>query len=272
MKFNSPQQNTYIVEDWRTGQLGLVQHFNNKAIEKIEWFGTSFKVGTNIIRVNNGKLLEVDEHEFRGTCTIHYRAKPPKEFDNSIIDFDTLHGSSYGMPISNDGKKLFVGSWYKVEDGVKKGLRAYDTETGALLWRLNEGKIRHIFVYDDYLIVLQAYSAVLKVDINSGEVLGRLKSRDAEKIFDLGTPSFILLDLNASRLRVVDTEKMQIVKKYSPSITDPSNCVFSFERAELRDNTLIVSGFEQPPDMDFEPDDPRGIPFERVIDTDFYTM
>ena len=250
---------------------GFVQYFDNKLIEKITWVGEYIKVGTYTVLGNGGKLIEVDKYKFEGTCTIHFHGKPAKEFSNDIIDFCTVYNSQYGIPISNDGKKLFVGSTYKVEDGVRKGLRAYDTETGEMIWRLNEGNIANIFVYDNYIVFLKAYASVFKVDINNGDILGQVKGSTVEQIFDLGNP-YVLADAPVGNLKVIDTEKMLVVKKYTPKITNPLKCgSFRLGGAKLRDNSLTIFGYEYPPNATKNTDNMFGWPFERIIDTAFHS-
>jgi outer membrane protein assembly factor BamB len=249
---------------------GVVQYFDNKVVQKIVCVGEFVKVGTSTVVNNANKLIEVDEHKFEGTCTIHFHGKPPKEFNNNVIDFDTLHTHSFGIPVSEDGSKLFVGSWYKVEDGVKKGLRAYDTETGSLLWRLNEGKICETFVYSDCLIVLKANSAIFKVSIDNGEILEQVKSGTIEQIFDLGIP-YVLADTVSGKLSVIDTKKMLVVKKYKPKQVNPNDCLsLVIQRTILQDNTLTIFGFEEYPNSDYSVADSKI--FDRIIDTNFYAL
>ena len=248
---------------------GFVQYFDNKFIEKIEWFGKSFKIGTSIIRVNDGKVLEVDEHDFYGACVIYFYDKLPREFDSNLIRFDIVYNSQYGIPISNDGTKLFVSSSYDKIRDVKQGLYAHDVETGYLLWRVNKGNIGNVFVYDDYLVFLNGYDAVYKVNIDNGEVLEKMKSSTVNQIFDLGTP-YVLADATVGNLKVIDTEKMLVVKKYTPKITNPLKCGgYLITNTTLQGNTLTIFGYEYPPNTKINPGNNFGWPFERVIDTDF---
>jgi hypothetical protein len=268
IEIRTTQKTTRIVEDWRTGQMGFVQYFDNKFIEKIEWFGKSVKVGTNKIFNAANKPIEVDKYEFNGTCTIHFHGKPPKEYNNRIINFNTVHNRSYGIPISTDGKKFFVASYEndKVR-GIKQGLHAYDIETGALLWRMNKKNVGSIFVYGDYLVFLNGYDSIYKVGINNGNVLGQEKNRAAHRIFDLVTP-YVLVDAPIGRLSVIDTEKMLVVKKYGLQTTNPLKCGnFLITDANLQGETLTIIGYEHPPNKNFDPDNKFGWPFERIIDT-----
>ena len=219
---------------------GFVQYFDNDVIEKIIWVGDYVKVeNANQIIIDpklimEGKVTEWDKIEYVGTCTIHYHHKPPKEFNH--ISFDG-YNSQYGMPVSTDGSKLFIGSWEKTLNGVKRGLRAYDIESGALLWRLNEGKIRNIFVYSDYLIAIQADVSVFKIDINSGEVLEKIKSGTIEQQFEVVGSPYIFVDSIGGKLSIVDPETMLVIKKYHRQLPG------FIKSVHLQDNILTVTVF-----------------------------
>ena len=239
---------------------GFVQYYDNKVIEKIAFTGYSVSENPNaepiIISLGDGIEIDLSKDKFIGTCTVHFHNKPPKEFDN--IDFSIVHNSSYGVPISEDGSKMFVGRWE-----WNKGLQAYDTETGVLLWRLKQGRIRNIFVRSDYLVVAKANAAVFKVSIDSGKILGQIKGIGIEGIYNLDSP-YILADVPVGKMLAIDTDKMAIVKKYGNKVVNPLNCLgIVICDVALKDNVLSISGEDQCPK--------NGAPFkDRVIDSDFY--
>lgn len=224
---------------------GFIQYFDDPVIERI--------------------FCDYKDYE-NGICTVYFHDKPPKELHIGC----STYNSQYGTPFSNDGSKLFVGAWEKELEGVKKGLRAYDIETGSVLWRLDESRIRHIFVYSSYLITIKALANILKVDINNGSVLGNVKSGTIESIYDLGFP-YILANTISGKLSIVDIEKMQVVKNYKwkelgPSIAHGSAIL----DATLRGNVLYVTVFEKPWTDTISFTRPNEI--EMVIDADFYNM
>jgi len=221
---------------------GFEQYVDNKAIEKIVWLSYDLKIGTVTIR---GTKNEADVLKHYGNCTIHFYDKPPKELRD--INMCTVYTRQYGTPVSEDGTKLFIGSWEKTINGSKEGLRAYDIETESLLWRLPEGKIRRIFVYPEYLIVERAYNSIIKIDIESGAVLGRIKNRCIEDVFDLGFP-YVLVDTLSGNISVIDTERMLVAKHYGKrlgKIINPSACTsVAILNAALQDGKLSISGVE----------------------------
>jgi len=207
---------------------GFVQYYDNKVIEKIT---------------------------FLDVCTVYFHNKPPKELSN--VDFGIAYNTQYGIPISEDGSKLFVGSWEWT-----KGLQAYDIETDTVLWKLKQGRIRNVFVYSDYLIVAKAYTAVFKIAINNGEVLGQVKSRALEHLFPLNL-QYVLADAPV-KIFAIDTDNMTVYKKYGNKILNSSNCLggVAIRGVALNDNVLSISGYDLDPSKD-------GYFENRVIDNAF---
>ena len=54
-------------------------------------------------------------------------------------------------------------------------------------------------MHSDYLVVAKAYTAVLKIAIDSGEILGQIKHGGLEDIYDLGSP-YILADIPVGKM------------------------------------------------------------------------
>ena len=256
---------------------GFVQYFDtNEVIEKVAYLGDYIKTGVSKYENHLGEIIETDLTKFVGTCTVHFRHKPPKELHN--IHFDKVYNSQYGMPVSKDGTKLFVGHWRGTRGKVKNGLQAYDIESDSLFWWLNERKIRQLVAYSNYLVALQDDGRIFKVDIESGEILDQIKSKTIERQSELGDP-YVLVDSIKKELCVVDTETMTIVKTYgnmyrSP-IINPRNCwSIVVDNAFLQDDILTVTGGDAYPNGVDEYPDGDNYPgihtmFSRVIDTNF---
>ena len=232
---------------------GFIQYCDNKVIEKITCYEYLVKERTKSIRI--GDEIGAIYQETSYVCTVHFHDRPPKELNNICCG---VYNSQYGIPISEDGSKLFVGSWE-----WNKGLQAYDIETGTMLWKLKQGKIRDVFVYQDYLIALKANTAVYKISIDSGEVLGQIKGgMNLESLYDLGS-QYVLADTLSGKISVIDTDKMLIVKKYSNKTVNPLNGnTFVIREVTLNDNVLSISGFESISETESRR-------FNRIIDTDF---
>lgn len=203
--------------------------------------------------------LERIECNYKGTCTVYFYDKSPLELNVGC----SFYNSQYGIPVSNDGKKLFVGSW-------ETGLCAYDILSGALLWRFKPGKIRNIFVYTDYLVVLSAYTSVVKIDIETGKMLAEVRSSTLERIFDIGAP-YIFADRLSGKYGVIDVEKMTVVKKYASKTVNPSECLsLMIGEVVLQDNAITILGMEEYPQKNFDSKIlTGGKPFSRIIDPSF---
>ena len=208
---------------------------------------------------------------YDGICTIYFYNKPPRELEIGC----SVYNAQYGVPVSEDGRKLFVGSWEKAMGGLKKGIMAYEIETGTLLWHLQEGRIRSIFVYRKYLIAIKADAAVLKIDVDTGKVLGQIKSGTIDCAYNLCSP-YILVNTIRGVLSVLDTQRMNVVKKYSAKKVNPNNALSCVIRdVALCGNELVIFGFEDgqhnaASSIEFEISNQKN--FARVIDNEFIAI
>ncbi|MDW7658152.1 MAG: hypothetical protein SCM11_13370 [Bacillota bacterium] len=212
--------------------------------------------------VENGiveKLLCEYGEDNNSSCTIYFCDQTQKHLNIKC----SVYNSQYGIPVTNDGSMLFVGSW---EDG----LFAYDITSGRVLWRFRPGKIRNIFVHQDYLIAARAYTSVIKVDINSGKLLAEIKSGTLEHIFNLGF-QYLFADTMSGKHCIIDVDKMLIVKKYDSKIVNPLSCLsLMIYDAVLQNNEIVISGFEEYPQKTFNSKIfAKGDYFSRVIDSEF---
>ena len=249
---------------------GAIQYFDkNETIEKIVWLWEYVEIKTDKVLKFGDLEVKDYKHKHVGSCTVHFRHKPPKKLHN--VSFEGGYNSQYGMPISEDGSKLFVGHWKRSRGKTKNGLQAYDIESDSLLWWLDEGKIRQIFVYSDYLVALQVDGYVFKVCIHTGEVLSQLKSGTLENMFELDSP-YVFVDSIKGKLSVIDTETMSIIKDYGKphqsEIMNPRNCrSLVVNNAVLQDNILTIMGWDANPPGDDSITNNKD--FSRVIDTNF---
>jgi hypothetical protein len=212
--------------------------------------------------IENG-VVEKVVCRYDGVCTVHFYNRLPRDLDVGC----SVYNRQYGIPVSEDGRRLFVGSWRMGLGGREKGLMAYDIDSGSLLWRFPEGRIRTILVHLGNLIVLRANASVVKLDIDNGTVLGQIRSTTIEHLFDLGSP-YALVDTIAGKPSVVDTDRMLILKKYGPKIVNPANCLLvTIRGADLQDEELTIFGVQDYPNRDYASSDPQK--FRRVIDAQF---
>ena len=197
---------------------------------------------------------------YKIVCT--YNAGVCVFFHNDSISNINVACSSYnrqyGIQISNDGKKLFVGNW-------EKGLFAYDTLTGILLWHYKSSRIRDIFVYPEYLIILRANKAVEKIDIETGKLCFVIKSGTAEHIFYLKLP-LIFVDKISKKYCIVDTKDMCVMQEYDSEVINPHECLSMLIRnVYLCNNEIVVEGIESYPKRQFNSNRIDGVDFSRVI-------
>lgn len=193
---------------------------------------------------------------YNGTCTVCFYDKPPKELHIECSSYNR----QYGIPISNDGTKLFVGNW-------EKGLFAYSIDSGEILWKFKPGKIRDIFVYSNFLIVSRAYAAIVKIDIETGAMLGSIKSGTLEHVFYLDS-TCVFADTVSGKHAIIDVQEMVVIKKYDSKIVNPYDCLsFTITDAGLQNNILTICGIEEYPQRNFNPKIVLGgKAFSRIID------
>lgn len=197
--------------------------------------------------------------KYDGICTVYFYDRPPLQLNIGCSSFN----AQYGIPISEDGGKLFVGSW-------EMGLCAYDIMSGRLLWKFRSGRIRNILVYPNFLIVSRAHSSVVKVDIKTGKQLSEIRSGTLERIFKLDA-SFVFADTMSGKHSIIDIENMRVVKRYLSKTINPNNCLSLMIRdVVLQENVVTIIGLEEYPRKNFEQRTiVRSRPFSRIIDENF---
>ena len=192
-------------------------------------------------------------------CTIYYRDKSSKSVNAKC----SVYNRQYGIPVSNDGTRLFVGDW-------EKGIYAYDILSGRILWQFMSSRIRNIFVYSEFLVVARAHKGVDKVDLETGKLCASIKSGTLEHIFDLTFP-FVFADTISGKHCVIDIEEMRIKKKYSLKVINPFQCLsLMIKDVYLHNNSIIILGTENYPQKKYDSKCAiGGNAFSREIDSCF---
>lgn len=190
--------------------------------------------------------------------TIFYKTGQIKTID---IDID-VYNSQYGVTVTEDGAKIIIGSWEK-----KKGLRCYKVENGDMLWHLQLPKIRSVILFDDYLSVVQGGKSLMKVSLETGEILAEIKSSTIEKQFLL-FDSYIFLSTLKGKNCVFDTQSMRKIKDYPNSLINPNDCLSIIINDVEYCGTVKIIGFEEYAHGTYEKEH-RPMPYERIIDMNF---
>ena len=117
-----------------------------------------------------------------GLCSVHFR-------DGNVYTLNTVadgYNSQFGIPVSLDGKVLFVSSW-------ETGLHAYSITTGEEIWHFKSTRIKAIYVAETYVVAIRYGESILKLNIADGTKIGELRSGTIECSFGLEFP-YILID------------------------------------------------------------------------------
>ncbi len=207
--------------------------------------------------VDHSMLSKIWSEYDSGAITIFFKSGSTK----TVMANCAGYNSQYGTPVSDDGRKLVIGAWEK-----RQGLRCYSLENGNMVWQIHIPRIRQIFCFSDYLAVLEAKKALLKINLNNGEVLAQICSSTIENQF-LISNHLVFVDSIKGTPCVVNTESMRIVKVYPLPVVNPnSRKSFIINKAELTENIITISGFES------ESNEKNRLalsPFSRIIDTSF---
>ena len=217
-------------------------------------------IENGFLTIFENKIVDKVLCKYDESCTIIFHDKSCKELKLNFSSYN----SQYGIPVSEDGRILFVSSW-------EEGLFAYDIASGSVIWHLKTSRITSIVVHPTYVSTQKYGESIIKLSIDSGKVLSEIKSGTIETQFHLGGPH-ILVNSIKGKLSVVDTDKMLVTKKYRPKIVNPSNSLsIIIQNAVLEKNELTIFGLE---------DDGCGTSFgvtnqrvfERIIDKNFSTL
>lgn len=215
------------------------------------------------IRIKQGFVEIIDSDTiatltffFNGRCIIQYA-------DGTCSTIHTeadVYNCQYGIPITEDGKVLFISSW-------EKGLSAVSTETGELKWRYRSTRITSIYAYPNHVIATRYGHGLLKLDRETGALLEQFKSSTLEFSYWLND-RFLLLNKGCGNLCIVDTDSMQMVKKYKQKVVNPNDCLsLLIQRVYTNGGELHICGIESHPHK--QSADTSESRFDRKIDDNY---
>lgn len=179
-------------------------------------------------------ISEIQFYMDGNTCKILFRdglevVKP--------FQFEAVYLSQFGAPLSEDGRTLLISDW-------EKGLMAYDIEVGSLRWQFKSPRIAKTLVYKSFVIAVKRYDSLIMFDIETGDILKRLKSSSIEAMFSL-TEKMVLVNSLRGKVSVVDISTLEIVKTFSPKEINPNDCLsLIINDVYLQDGNIILCGFE----------------------------
>ncbi len=192
-----------------------------------------------------------------GYCTIYFRNETVVRH---FVNCEAVYQTQFGLPISLDGKLLFISSW-------EHGLTAFDTLSGELRWQYEKSRIKSVFPYSNFVVACRYGIGLIKIDIGTGTVLQEIKSGTLEHCYYLDR-KHLLLDRWRGKLSVLDGEAMGMVKTYSKKIYNPNDCwSLVITNVYLQHREIIIEGFENYANRDFQDSNQRT--FRRVLDSSF---
>jgi hypothetical protein len=207
----------------------FVQKFNSALIDRIE---SNFETGISRVVFSDGAFYDV-----KTNCDVY--------------------NEQYGIPISSDCKKIFVSNW-------ETGLHCYDIKSGTKLWQMKGSKITNVYAYQEYIVAVKYGDSIIKIDQDNGLINNKVTSGTIEKAFDI-EPKKLFVSCISGVHCIFDCNTMSVVKKYPKKIINPNNCLsVILQNVVLRENVLIITGFEEYPNGIFNTSGTKD--FIRTID------
>ncbi len=153
------------------------------------------------------------------------------------LNNSAAYTSQYGVPLSDDGKMMFICDWYL-------GLTAYDTQSGSVIWRMKKPHIRMTQLFDGYGVTVQYGKALIQFDLQSGEVLNIIGSSQIEKMFYLKDELVLVSRCRGSEC-ILNCRTMSIVEKIPAATINPHRCLsFSLRNVFLKEGVVTAVGTE----------------------------
>jgi len=195
------------------------------------------------VEVEYGEYEYCVERGF-GKYTVWYGDGSKRTFDRSNCSFvrnwEPYHIIEYGLSFTEDGRMFLSGNW-------DKGLFAVDSYTGETVWHYKKSRIRNIFVFRDYAVVLRFGVSVIKLDLHSGELLNEIPGKSFESCWRIDE-RHVMLDRKYNSLYILNSETMSIVKTIPNSVFNPRDCLSCcVQDAWMEDKIIMIKGFEQYP-------------------------
>ena len=161
--------------------------------------------------VRSDTIIFVECNYKVGYIRVFYNDRTDKTFPMPIDVYNHQFGN---VPISAERNRIFWGSW-------EKGICAYDLITGEVIWKIKGWKFRNILVFDKYLITVQQYNKLLRLDIETGEILNEVKSGTLKSVYKLDDRHFYTNAVKGIGT-VYDAMDMSVYKSY-PKASLPRN-------------------------------------------------
>ncbi len=200
-------------------------------------------------KYHNSKIDQILLYSI-GLCEIRYT-------DGSRKSIPIPGALQYGLPLSKDGRILFVSS-------LENGLTAYDLENASILWRYRTTRITKLLILPAFVIAVNPGTSLLKLGLSSGRVLDTLKSATIDNAFLLND-QYLLADSIGGNVCTVDIARLRIATSYDKEAVNPNQCPrLVITDANLTNHTLTISGFEA-----YSAGTSTQMDFTRILDNHF---
>ncbi|MBQ6430698.1 MAG: hypothetical protein IJJ99_02315 [Oscillospiraceae bacterium] len=186
---------------------------------------------------------------YSGDCVVRYTDGSEKLLP---ISADPVYTAQYGIPLSEDGSYLAIGSW-------ETGVAVYATLTGEKLWSYRTTRITRVMIAQPRLIAVKYGKGILQFDLLTGSKTGEIRSTTAEKAYPLPNERALVCSVSG-KYAVVRLADLAIERQFPKSALNPNQRLsFVITDARAEDGRIVVYGFEG------DGGNAAGVPFRRVL-------
>lgn len=190
---------------------------------------------------------------YSGDCMIRFADGTIK---TAQIPSDPLYVAQYGIPLSEDGKFMAIGSW-------ENGVSVYSTETCNLLWRCRTARIRQVFIYRSCVIAVKHGTGLLQFDLETGRKLREVRSTTVEAAYLLRDGMALVCSIKG-KCALVRLEDLAVERLFPKAAINPNHCLsLVITGASAEKDRIIVQGFESW--CNGNPADRENRPFQRIL-------
>lgn len=221
----------------------------NRAVEVVE------DVTIHKERVNGFERTKSIEE----SSTITFEMKDGSTVRHDVPkEFSSVYMRQYGIDVSEDGKYYFLHDWY-----ARGGLSCYEVDTGKLHWRVKIKHTREAFVCREYILCFFENSGILKIKIESGEIIERYAFRNNGDFCRISKDCFII-GQKRNHYIIINAELRELYRIPLKAMGEGIIQLY-LRSGDLDGNFLTIYGKESVPRVNFRP-------FKRTINIAKYAI
>lgn len=173
--------------------------------------------------------------------------------------FSSVYMRQYGIDVSEDGKYYFLHDWY-----ARGGLSCFEVDTGKLHWSVKIKHTREAFVCGAYILCFFENNGIMKIRIDSGEIVGRYTFGNGDKFCRISKECFIIGQKKGYYI-IINAELQELYRIPFKAMGEGVRTIYVLQ-GDLDGNLLTIYGSEETKDYHF------AHPFRRTLDISKYAI